>query len=160
VLDSLSGGLAALGALPARRFDALVLHLSAADADTLAGGTPARRRAELSAALRRLDGALKRRGARLLVVLVPLPDDVGPAVGLWGRADGTSFAAGGATAELRAAVGAAGVPFADASAELGAAENASVPAPLFASAGPELAAGGRDALAAAAERGLLSLRAW
>ena len=160
VLDSLSGGLAALGALPARRFDALVLHLSAADADTLAGGTPARRQAELSAALRRLDGALKRRGARLLVVLVPLPDDVGPAVGLWGRADGTSFAAGGATAELRAAVGAAGVPFADASAELGAAENASVPAPLFASAGPELAAGGRDALAAAAERGLLSLRAW
>ncbi len=167
VLDPFPAGLAALSSLPARRFDALVLQLSMKDAAALANvdvrravASPGTWRPALEASLRRLDAAAKRQGARLIVLVQPLPDDVAPAAGFWGRADATSFGDGAGAAQLAAAVAAAGVAHADASREFAAAQAGASPPALFSADGSEVAAGGREALAAAALRALASSRPW
>lgn len=154
VWDSLQGGIAALSTVAKGRFDVVLLQLNMADVASFAhmdrqraAATPGVWRGALVAALRRLDAATKARGSRLIVVVQPLPEDVGPTNALWGRAGATSFGVQGAISALRLAVVASGVEVADASRAFGSSENGAVPAPLFATDGAEFAAGGREALA-------------
>jgi hypothetical protein len=164
LLDPLGVGLAALTALPDHRFDVLLLQLNIADAASLAKvdvhratTTPQLWRPALSAALHRLDAAVKRHGARLVVVVEPSAQDVGPAVGAWGRASAAAFDGGESALQLGAAVAADSIPVADAAQEFRSAERSAVPPALYASDGEEVAGAGREALAGAAARGVLGL---
>jgi NHL repeat len=156
VWETLRSGIAALSSPAAARFDVVVLQLNMNDVAAfarldplVAARNPAAWRGPLAAALQRLDAATKARRARLIVLLQPLPEDVGPATALWRRLDGPLGPSSGGGA-LRAAVAASGTEVADATGAFATANNGAVPAALFATDGAEFAAGGREVLAVTA----------
>ena len=167
VLAPLAAGLSALTAMPQRRFDAIVLALNARDASELAG--TARNGAEppspassaaLVSALRRLDAAVKARGSHLVVVVHPLPGEIDPASVLVANPLGVDFTPVHGADRLHAALTSAGITAVDASSEFAAARSQAVPPALYDPGSAEFASGGREALAAAAARALLALKAW
>jgi hypothetical protein len=159
---SFQRGLNELESLPSRRFDTIVLQLNVIDAAGLANidarramTSPGLWRPSVTAALRKLGVAAKRLGSRLVVVVQPLPADIGPAAGLWGRESAVSFGDSGAVTALEAAVSASGVQLVNATRDFTSAERTAAPPPLFSTADLEFASGGRQALADAAARALL-----